>query len=50
MPTLVHPNQVAYVKNRFIGEGLRTIDETMAYTRKNNIEAYAIAVDFEKSI
>jgi len=49
MPTLVHPNQVAYVKNRFIGEGLRTIDETMQYTKRKNIEAYAIAVDFEKA-
>ena len=49
MPSLVHPNQVAYVKNRFIGEGLRTIDETMEYTRRKNIEAYAVAVDFEKA-
>ena len=49
MPTLVHPNQVAYVKNRFIGEGIRTIDESMQYTRRKNIEAYAIAVDFEKA-
>ena len=49
MPTLVHPNQVAYVKNRFIGEAIRTIDESMQYTRRKNIEAYAIAVDFEKA-
>ena len=49
MPTLVHPNQVAYVKDRFIGEGIRTIDESMHYTRRKNIEAYAIAVDFEKA-
>ena len=49
MPTLVHPNQVAYVKDRFIGEGLRIIDESMVYTKKKAIEAYAIAVDFEKA-
>jgi mannosylglycoprotein endo-beta-mannosidase len=49
MPSLVHPNQVAYVKDRFIGEGLRTIDETMDYTKRKQIEAYAIAVDFEKA-
>ena len=41
MPTLVHPNQVAYVKNRFIGEGIRTIDETMHYTKNRKIDAYA---------
>ncbi len=49
MPSLVHPNQVAYVKDRFIGEGLRTIDEAMDYTKRKKIEAYAIAVDFEKA-
>ena len=49
MPSLVHPNQVAYVKNRFIGEGIRTIEETMLFTKKNKLEAYALAVDFEKA-
>ena len=49
MPTLVHPNQVAYVKSRFIGEGIRTIEESMQYTRRKQMEAYAIAVDFEKA-
>ena len=49
MPSLVHPNQVAYVKNRFIGEGIRTIEETMHYTKNLKIEAYAVAIDFEKA-
>ena len=41
MPSLVHPNQVAYVKKRFIGEGIRTIEETMHYTKNQKIKAYA---------
>ena len=49
MPDLVHPNQVAYVKGRFIGEGIRVIEESMHYTKQNNINAYAIAIDFEKA-
>ena len=49
MHSLVHPNQVAYVKNRFIGEGIRTIEETMLFTKKNNMEAYAVAIDLEKA-
>ena len=49
MPSLVHPNQVAYVKKRFIGEGIRTIEETMHYTKNQKIEAYAMAIDFEKA-
>ncbi len=49
MPSLVHPNQVAYVKNRFIGEGFWTKEETMHFTKAQNIEAYALAIDFEKA-
>ena len=36
MPKLVHANQVAYVKDRFIGEGIRVIDETMEFAQKNS--------------
>ena len=28
------------MKKRFIGEGIRTIEEAMHYTKKQNIEAY----------
>ena len=38
MPSLVHPNQVAYVKNRFIGEGIRTIEETMHFTKLKTLK------------
>ena len=34
MPDLVHPNQVAYVKGRFIGEGVRVIEESMHFCKK----------------
>ena len=46
MPTLVHPNQVAYLKNRFNGEGVGTIEETMHFTKNHKMEAYAVAIDF----
>ena len=49
MPKLVHANQVAYVKDRFIGEGIRVIDETMEFAQKKQLEAYAVAIDFEKA-
>ena len=38
MPSLVHPNQVAYVKKRFIGEGIRTIEKTMHYTKNKKLK------------
>ena len=49
MPDLVHPNQVAYVKGRFIGEGTRVIEESMHFTKKYKLNAYAVAIDFEKA-
>ena len=49
LPSIIHPNQVAYVKDRFIGEGIRLIDGIMDYTREMDIPAYILAVDFEKA-
>ena len=44
---IIHPNQTAYVKGRFIGEGIRTIDGIMNYIKTNNLDAFVLAIDFE---
>ena len=49
LPTIIHPNQVAYVKDRFIGEGIRLIDSVMDYTREMDVAAFILAIDFEKA-
>ena len=47
LPELIHPNQTAYVKGRFIGEGMRTINGIIDYVKENNMDAFILAIDFE---
>jgi exonuclease III len=49
LPTVIHPDQVAYLKDRFIGQNIRSILDIMDYTKledKNGIIAF---LDFEKA-
>jgi hypothetical protein len=49
LPSVINPDQVAYLKNRFIGQNIRTIMDIMGYTKlmdKNGIIAF---LDFEKA-
>ena len=46
---IIHPNQVAYVKGRFIGEGIKTIEGVIQYIRENRLDGYILAIDFEKA-
>ena len=49
LPKIIHHNQTAYVKGRFIGEGLRLIDDLFEYTHSNSIPGLLLTVDFEKA-
>ena len=42
LPTIIHPNQVAYVKDMCIGEGIRLIDSVMDFTREMDVAAIAV--------
>ena len=46
---IIHPNQTAYVKGRFIGEGIKTIDGVINYIKEHKLDAYVLAIDFEKA-
>ena len=46
---IIHPNQVAYVKGRFIGEGIKTIEGVIHFIRENKLDGYILAIDFEKA-
>ena len=49
LPKIINPDQVAYLKDRFIGQNIRTILDVMGYTKladKNGIIAF---LDFEKA-
>ena len=49
MPDIVHPNQTGYVKDRFIGETIRSIYDVMDFTVKENIPGLMLFIDFQKA-
>ena len=49
MADLIHPNQLAYIKNRFIGEGIKMIEGIIDYIKEKQLSGYMLAVDFLKA-
>ena len=48
MHILIHHNQTAYVKSRFIGESICLIDDILEYADDNDIPGILFSADFEK--
>ena len=46
---LVHPSQSAYIRGRFIGEGIKVIEGIIEYIRQLKLQGYILAIDFEKA-
>ena len=49
LPSLINPDQVGYMKNRFIGQNVRTIFDLIELADIEAIEAYIAQIDFEKA-
>ena len=47
--TIVNEDQVGYIKGRYIGEAIRTIEDVMSASKMNNITGYITLIDFEKA-
>ena len=47
LSSIIPPNQTAYVKGRFIGEGIRTIEGIINHITENKLDAFVLAIDFE---
>ena len=46
---IIHFNQNAYVKGRTILDAVRTIDDILEYTERENISGLPVAIDFQKA-
>ena len=44
-----HPSQLAYIRGRFIGEGIRIIEGIIEYVMENKGTGILLAIDFEKA-
>ena len=49
LTSLIKADQTAYVKDRYIGESVRLINDMLEHADKNNIEAILFSADFEKA-
>ena len=49
LPKIINECQKGFLKNRYIGENIRVIYDTIVYTEKENIPGMLFAVDFEKA-
>jgi hypothetical protein len=49
LPTVIHPDQVAYLKGRYIGQNIRTIVNIMHYTDEKDLGGLIAFLDFEKA-
>ena len=49
LPNVIHSNQTGYVKDRYIGETVRSIFDIMELTDAENIPGLLIFIDFQKA-
>ena len=49
LPNIIHHNQTGYVKDRYIGETVRSVFDVMDLTLKENVPCLLIFIDFQKA-
>ena len=49
LPTLIHSDQTGFIKERYIGENIRLIEDVMEHTKLHNIPGILISLDFKKA-
>ena len=49
LPDIINPNQTGYIKERYIGETVRSILDTMEFTDTKNIPGILIFIDLKKA-
>ena len=49
LPELINEDQTGFIRNRYIGDNIRLIYDTIAYLEKNNLPGLLLNVDMEKA-
>ena len=49
LPSIISSDQTGFVKNRYIGENIRTILDVLSYTEQHDIPGFIFSIDFEKA-
>ena len=48
LPNIIHHNQTGFIKDRYLGETVRSIFDIMEFTLKENIPGLMIFLDLKK--
>ncbi len=49
LPFIINVDQTGYIKDRFIGENIRIIEDVVYFTETENILGKILKIDFEKA-
>ncbi len=49
LPTLIHPDQTGFIKDRYIGENCRLIGDILYLAHTKQISGFLVLVDFQKA-
>jgi hypothetical protein len=49
LPSIISPDQTAYLKGRYIGENIRTVADIIEYCKSRNVTSVLLLIDFEKA-
>ena len=49
LPNIINYDETAYVKNRYIGESIRVIDDILYHAEQENLDEILFAADMEKA-
>ena len=49
LPNIIHHNQTGFIKDRYIGETVRSSFDIMEFTLTENISGIMIFLDFQKA-
>ena len=49
LPDIIHSDQVAYLKDRYIGQNIRVLDDVLYYSNETDADGIILCADFEKA-
>lgn len=49
LPSLIHNDQTGYIKGRYIGQNIRTLEDVTFFANKENLPGILLSIDYEKA-
>ncbi len=50
LPLLINNDQTGYLKNRYIGENIRLLQDIIFFSKQTHTNAFFLSIDFEKPL